>query len=69
MTVDEIKNLDPEDVKTLDLICDPHHALDALDNRDELTKILLACKQLWVARHYIFSELRKRIINLKQYER
>ena len=49
MSIDEIKQLDFDDVKTLDLLCDPTHALHALDDHDELLKILLACKRLCIS--------------------
>ena len=45
MSKDEIKQLDFDAIKTLDLLCDPTHALDALNDRDELVNILLACKK------------------------
>ena len=47
MSKDEIKQLEFDDIKTLDLLCDPTHALDALNDRDELLKVLLACKKLY----------------------
>ena len=49
MSKDEIKQLDFDAVKTLDLLCDPTHALDALNDRDELLNILLACKILYMS--------------------
>ena len=49
MSIDEIKQLDLDEVKTLDLLCAPTHALNALHDGDELLKILLACKKLCIS--------------------